>query len=118
MNVVHSEEPATYSIGEIISFNPATLEELGRVPVYSKDEVEAAVLQARAAQEEWAARSFKDRARFILRARDLLVERQDEICDLIARETGKPPLEALTSELLPVANLMEYFARKSAGMLR
>lgn len=118
MNTVHSEDPATCSIGEIISINPATLEELGRVPVCSRKEVHAAVLRAGAAQKEWAALSFKRRARFILSARDLLVERQDEICDLISRETGKPPLEALTSEVLPIANLMDYFARKSAKMLR
>jgi len=108
--------PATARV--IVSINPATLEELGRVPVLTEAEVQAALARARESQPAWAVLSFEERARFILRARDLLVERQDDMCELIAREAGKPALEALTSEVMPVANLMDYFARKSAGMLR
>lgn len=116
MNPADNDEPP--APGEIVSTDPATLEELGRVPVRSKEEVQAAVLKAHTAQPEWAALSIRERAKFILRTRDLLVERQDEICELIARETGKPPQEVLTCELMPVANLMDYFARKSGKMLR
>src|SRR5438552_10759867 len=36
----------------------------------------------------------------------------------MAKETGKPVVESLSSEVLPVANLMDYFARKSAKLLR
>lgn len=103
---------------EVVSRNPATLEELGRAPVHTGEQVQAAVSRAHAAQPAWAARTFKERARIILRARDLLVERQDEVCGLISRETGKPVMEALTSELFPVANLMDCFARKAQRMLR
>ena len=103
---------------ELVSLNPATLEELGRVPIFAEYEIQTALTRARAAQPAWAALSFKERAGFILRAKSLLIDRQDEICDLLARETGKPALEALSSEVLPVANLMDYFARKSAKLLR
>src|SRR5258705_522135 len=103
---------------ELISINPATLQELGRVPILTEHEIQAALTRARAAQPAWAALSFKERTGFILRAKSLLIDRQDEICDLLARETGKPGLEALSSEVLPVANLMDYFARKAAKLLR
>src|SRR5436190_281368 len=103
---------------ELVSLNPATLEELGRVPIFAEYEIQTALTRARAAQPAWAALSFKERAGFILRAKSLLIDRQDEICDLLARETGKPGLEALSSEVLLVANLMDYFARKSAKLLR
>ena len=103
---------------EIISTNPATLEELGRVPVMSAAEVLQALARARKAQSAWAALSYKTRGEYMLRAKDLLVERQDEISDLIAREVGKPALEAMAGEVLPGANLMDYFARQSAKLLR
>jgi succinate-semialdehyde dehydrogenase/glutarate-semialdehyde dehydrogenase len=103
---------------EIVSINPATLAELGRVPILAADEIERALAKARSVQPAWAALSFKDRARYILRAKHLLLERQDEICELIARETGKPVVEALASEVFPIENLMDYFARKSAKLLR
>src|SRR5438093_8954707 len=103
---------------EIVSINPATLEELGRAPIFTDDQVQQAVLKARAAQPAWGSLSFKQRGAYILRAKDLLLQSQDDICDLIAREAGKPAVEALASEVLPVANLMDYFARKSEKVLR
>ena len=102
----------------IISINPATLEELGRVPKFSAAEVDSAVTKARSVQPAWAALSFHERAKYILRAKDILIDRQDEICDLIAGEVGKPRVEALAGEVIPVANLMDYFARTSAKLLR
>ena len=103
---------------EIVSINPATNEELGRAPVCTEQEVQTAVRSARQAQPAWGALSFGQRAGFILRARDILVEAQDDVCELISRETGKPAVEAMTSEVFPVANLMDYFARNAQKHLR
>jgi succinate-semialdehyde dehydrogenase/glutarate-semialdehyde dehydrogenase len=114
-----TSNPASRPAGrEIISINPATLAELGRVPILGDNEIKQAVAKARTAQLRWAALSFQERARHILEAKRLLLERQDEVCELIARETGKPVVEALASEVFPIENLMDYFARKSAGLLR
>ena len=110
--------PPRGTVREIISLNPSTLEELGRVPIFTFEQVQQALARARAVQPAWAALSFKQRAAFILKAKLLLLERQDELCELMGRETGKPVVESLSSEVLPVANLMDYFARKSAKLLR
>jgi succinate-semialdehyde dehydrogenase/glutarate-semialdehyde dehydrogenase len=109
---------AACSSREIISLNPGTLKEVGRAPVLGEEEIRAAVAKAKSVQASWAALSFKERGSYILRAKTLLLERQDEICELISRETGKPVIEALSSEVLPIANLMDYFARNSAKLLR
>ena len=103
---------------EIVSVNPATRAELGRVGVATELEVQAAVRRARQVQSDWGALSFGERAAFILRAKTILVEAQEEICDLISRETGKPAVEAMTSEVFPAANLMDYFARNARKQLR
>src|SRR5262245_11748501 len=81
-------------------FNPATLEPLGEIEVATADDVRRAVERARAAQRAWAELSFEARGRHFLRARDLLVERADEIADTICRDTGKPRMEAMATEVL------------------
>ena len=103
---------------EIISINPATMEELGRAPVWAAEEIRQALGKARDAQTVWAALSFQQRSQHILQAKRVLWDRQDAVCELIARETGKPVVEALASEVFPITNLMDYFARKSAKLLR
>ncbi len=103
---------------EVGSRNPVTGKELGRSPILGVDEIRQALAKARTAQSAWASRPIRERARIVLQAKHLLVERQDEISNLISIETGKPSVEALATEVLPSANLMDYFARKTEKFLR
>jgi acyl-CoA reductase-like NAD-dependent aldehyde dehydrogenase len=103
---------------EIVSYDPATGEEIGRVPLCTAEEVRGAVVRARAAQKGWAAQSFRERGRVVLRAREIVLERLDELADLISRESGKPVVESISMELVPTLDLMRYFARKTARLLR
>ena len=103
---------------ELISRNPATLEEAGRFPICGAGDVTEAVARAREAQPAWGALSYRDRARVILNARKLLCARQDEIIDVISRETGKPRFEALATEVFPIADLMSHYAAKAARILK
>ncbi|HEX2896121.1 MAG TPA: aldehyde dehydrogenase family protein, partial [Marmoricola sp.] len=59
------------------------------VPASTRADVARAAQEARTAQEAWAALSFAARAEVVLRFHDLLVERQDEVMDLIQWEMGK-----------------------------
>jgi succinate-semialdehyde dehydrogenase/glutarate-semialdehyde dehydrogenase len=106
------------AVREVVSYDPATGEEVGRVPLRSAAEVEAAVARARAAQKGWGTLSFKERAAVVMRARALVLEEMDEIAELISRESGKPAAEALAMEIVPTLDLMQFFARKSERMLR
>ncbi|HEY9405641.1 MAG TPA: aldehyde dehydrogenase family protein [Pyrinomonadaceae bacterium] len=103
---------------EIISYDPATGEEVGRVPVASAGEVARAVERARAAQGAWAALSYAERARVVLKARSVVLDEMDAIAELISRESGKPVTEALMMELVPTLDLMNFFARRTARLLR
>src|SRR6266478_1851034 len=80
---------------ELVSINPATLEELGRVPIFSTVEIQAALARSRAALSAWATLSFKERAGFILRAKALLIDRQDLISRLFSHVAGARDFEAL-----------------------
>jgi succinate-semialdehyde dehydrogenase/glutarate-semialdehyde dehydrogenase len=103
---------------EVVSYDPATGKEIGRVTLTAPSEVSAAVKRARLAQPNWATLSFKERARLILKTRELLLAEMDEVAKLISRETGKPVSEALAMEVVPTLDAMHYFAKNAERLLR
>jgi succinate-semialdehyde dehydrogenase/glutarate-semialdehyde dehydrogenase len=109
--------PAKAPGAELISRNPATGEEIGRAPLTMPEDVARAVGRARAAQRAWSETSFNERGRLIMQARKIILQELEEIALLISRETGKPLAEAISMELAPTLDLMQYFARKTARML-
>jgi succinate-semialdehyde dehydrogenase/glutarate-semialdehyde dehydrogenase len=102
---------------EIICHNPATGEEIGRVPVYDSFQIVEALKRARIAQPAWASLSYKQRAQIILRAREIVLRDLESIAELISRETGKPKPEAMSMEVVPTLDLMHYFAVNTAELL-
>src|ERR1044071_3946808 len=86
---------------EVISYDPATGEEVGRAPLSSAEDVARAVARAREAQKAWAALSFRERASGVMRAREIVLAEMDEIAALVSRESGKPPVEAVSMEIVP-----------------
>ncbi len=103
---------------EIVSRNPATGEELGRTLIAGASLVAEAVARARAAQGAWAALSFRERARVVMRARSVILDEMEEIARLISMECGKPIAEAISMEIAPTLDLMQYFARHTGHLLR
>ena len=103
---------------EIVSYNPATNEEVGRVRNFSDEEVEAAVQKSRRAFEIWRKSPFAERRRIVMRAREVILAEMDEIAKLISNEMGKPVAEAISAEIAPVLDLMQYFAKNTEKMLR
>ena len=60
------------------TFAPYTGARLAVLPQSGADDVRGAFARARTAQQLWAARPVRERARIVLRFHDLVVERQDE----------------------------------------
>jgi succinate-semialdehyde dehydrogenase/glutarate-semialdehyde dehydrogenase len=102
---------------EIVSVNPATGRENGRVRLMDATDVAGAVKRARQVQRDWSQLSYRARAQFILRAREIVLDQVDEIAALVSRETGKPPAEATSMEIVPTLDLMHYFARNTERLL-
>ncbi len=88
---------------------PATGQLLGEVPLCTPDDVREAVRRARTAQEDWAHRTFEERAEVFVRFHDLLLERQEEILDLIQLESGKARKHAF-EEVADTAIVARYYA--------
>ena len=69
--------------------SPLTGEPVAEIPKSSIDDVEAAFDAARAAQLTWSQTSLRERRRALLRLHDLVLERREELLDLIQLESGK-----------------------------
>ena len=103
---------------EIVSYNPATNEEVGRVKNFSAEEVRQAVENSRKAFQVWRKTPFAERRRIVMRAREVILAQMDEIAKLISDEMGKPLAEAMSAEIAPVLDLMQFFAKNTEKMLR
>ncbi|MBA3770511.1 MAG: aldehyde dehydrogenase family protein, partial [Blastocatellia bacterium] len=103
--------------GEIVSHNPATGEEVGRVHINSADEVNSVVDRSRQAFASWRQTSFAERGRLVMAARQVILSDIDGIAHLISRESGKPFGEAISMEIAPVLDLMQHFARGAKKLL-
>lgn len=90
---------------------------LAHLPQSSAADVAEAFTRARRAQAAWARTSLAERSRKMLRLHDLVLERQDEILDLIVWESGKARKHAF-DEPLHVALTARYYARTAARHLR
>lgn len=114
MKTVATIEPGT----DLISYDPATGTEVGRVKVSNPDEVRAAVERSREVFHKWKTTTFDERKRLIMRAREVILADIDGIAKLISAESGKPFGEAIAMEIAPVLDLMQHFARNAEKMLR
>jgi len=97
--------------------SPVTLESIGQFQAATDDEVRAAVDRARKAQREWATRSFAERAEVMWRLVDQFVERQDDIVELVIKETGKTLNEAITMEVMAPCMQISHYAKRAKDYL-
>src|SRR4029077_559141 len=99
------------------SFSPATGELIGAVETITPAKVQGVVDDVAEVQPFWAALSLEDRARYMRRAGDVLLEDLDEIADLLTNEQGKPRVESYTMELLPTVDSLKWIADNGPGIL-
>jgi succinate-semialdehyde dehydrogenase/glutarate-semialdehyde dehydrogenase len=101
--------------GRLISTNPATGMEAGRVPICDDAGVAAAVARARTAAW-WAGLGFDGRRTRLLRWRALLAHRVEELAALTRAETGKPLADAIVEASAAVEHL-DWGARNARRVL-
>ena len=68
----------------------ATREVIGRAPVHSVDDLDAAIARAKAAQPAWEAKGHDERSRLLLEAADRVDAAADALARILSREQGKP----------------------------
>jgi succinate-semialdehyde dehydrogenase/glutarate-semialdehyde dehydrogenase len=118
MAIVEAIETPPGGRRRLLLSSPVTREPLGEIEIQTADDVRYAVARARKAQLGWAARSFDERARCMWRALDAVLERQDEIVDVVVRESGRPRSEALMMEVFAACDALSYWAKRAGKLLR
>jgi malonate-semialdehyde dehydrogenase (acetylating)/methylmalonate-semialdehyde dehydrogenase len=88
-------------------YNPADGEVISKVPLSSRDDVDAAVQSARAALPGWSGLPIKERVQVMFRYRSYLVRDIEELTALITEENGKVYAEA-KAEILKSIELCEF----------
>jgi acyl-CoA reductase-like NAD-dependent aldehyde dehydrogenase len=96
---------------ELRVVNPATLEEVGRIAALDPARVPALAAEAAVRQEQWGATPPAERAAVLRRLRHAVLRRAPEIAACVRAETGKPLVEAYTSELYPALDALAWLER-------
>jgi alpha-ketoglutaric semialdehyde dehydrogenase len=93
-NVIGGEERGAVGGGTLEKLAPATGELLSLVARSGREDVDAAVAAAEAAQPAWAARTVEERGRILRRVAQLLERDRDAVAAVVSAETGKSPKDA------------------------
>ncbi len=99
-----SESGKTFS-----SVNPATEQIIGTCESGTKDDVKHAIDAALHAQSAWSETPAPKRARVLLKASQIMIERKQELGRLVTTEMGKVLKEGL-SDVQESIDTLEYFA--------
>jgi acyl-CoA reductase-like NAD-dependent aldehyde dehydrogenase len=111
-------QPAAVAVaGETVAHNPATLEEVGRVPNTDLARMGEIMRRARIAQAEWRERSFAERRRHVLRMRDYVVAHAEELAQCVSQANGKSRIDALSTEVLPSALAADWYGKHAERVL-
>ncbi|EAT13581.1 betaine-aldehyde dehydrogenase [Bermanella marisrubri] len=89
---------------------PATGEVIYKVEQADDNVMAKAVESAIAGQKQWAAMTGIERSRILLKAVQLLRERNDELAEFEVKDTGKPWQEAVEVDVVTGADAIEFFA--------
>jgi acyl-CoA reductase-like NAD-dependent aldehyde dehydrogenase len=103
--------------GVLASFSPLDGTRLGEVATASPRKVQSLVEDAARVQPFWAQLPLSDRANYMRRAAQVILDQLDELSALIAREQGKPRNESLTMELLPAIEALRWLADAGQAVL-
>jgi len=98
--------------GTLTVSNPSTGKALARLPKMSARQVRAAIEAAHRAQQSWRQRSGHERAAYLRRWYNEIIEHADELAALVTLEEGKPLKEA-RGEIDYAASFVEWFAEEA-----
>ncbi len=93
--------------------DPASGEVFARVACAGPDEIDQAAEAAARSAALWRSTPFEDRGAALRRLAKLIYEQRFEIAELIAREQGKPIVEALTLEILPALDHLRFITYRA-----
>src|SRR5947209_20282885 len=109
---ITSEDPAAHQ--RRFAGDPATGEALGSVLTTPPERIDGVVEAVAKVQSLWALLRVKDRARYMRRMAQAVIDDFDQLQVLLAREQGRPEGEIVTLELLAAIDALCWIADEGA----
>jgi len=102
---------------ELTASDPATGALLGRVPMTAPERINEVVDAVAKVQPLWALLRVKDRARYMGRMAQAVIDDFDELAEALGREQGRPRAEIAALELLAAIDALKWVAEDGAEVL-
>ena len=107
----------TATLSALESFSPIDGSRIGSVPTVSPEQVQSVVDDVAEVQPFWAQLPLADRARYMRRTAQVIIDSLDELTALLTREQGKPRNESYVMELLPTIDALHWIAKAGPEIL-
>src|SRR5271165_6187843 len=108
-------EPAAQE--HLLVHDPATGAVLGRLPATAPEHIDRVVRDVAKVQPLWALLRVKDRARYMRRMAQAVIDDFDELQEALGREQGRTRAEIATLELLAAIDALIWIADDGANVL-
>lgn len=113
---IHGKKQTGNSIERMENINPADGSVINEITVASERDVDEAVGSAERAFAVWSAMKGVERGRILLKAAQILRERNEELAETEVEDTGKPVHEARSVDIHSGADALEFFGGIAASI--
>lgn len=108
---INGEWVSSVAGGHFEVYNPNTQELVAKVPKGGTEETRKAIEAAKEAFPKWSKLTAEQRANYIFRLRDLLLEHTEEVATIMSMEMGKAYKEA-KGEVVYAASFLTWYAEE------
>jgi len=95
-------------MGNLEVYSPITLEKVGDVTAIDPDDIENVISECRSAQQRWKEVPKDKKLALLKELRSRVISKTEEIAKTIHLETGKPRMDAQSTEVMPSAAMVSY----------
>lgn len=103
---------------KLVSHDPRTMEPVGEVALTPVEEVPAVMERSRKAQQGWATLTHEQRRRHLKHYKKVILDRGEKIAALVSSETGKPLVDAYSTDVLTSLSVMDHYVRRAERYLK
>ncbi|MFE3973759.1 MULTISPECIES: aldehyde dehydrogenase family protein [unclassified Peribacillus] len=98
-------------------YSPATGEKIAEFVPTPLTSIPDIYKKSRYAFQAWSSLPIKERLLYLKRLRLLMVEKMDEIAEVISKDTGKVKIEALVADIMPTIDAIKHIEKHAVKAL-
>lgn len=98
-------------------FSPATGEKIAEIEPTPLSSIPLIYTKSRHSFQTWSKLSISERLHYLRQLRLLMVEKMDEIAEIISKDTGKLKIEALVADIMPTIDAIKHIEKHAIKSL-